>query len=108
MMRGKGAVEVVVLGIDRGHGMLCWAHRLRQPPTAGCIRMCVRALARARSLAQPLRCYLLPLEVHVECSTLAQVLDARTMTRLSKAMLPFRTPFLIHASYFPEDGMGAT
>ena len=28
--------------------------------------------------------------------------------RLSKAMLPFRTPFLIHASYFPEDGMGAT
>ena len=30
-----------------------------------------------------------------------QVLDARTMLRLSRAELPIKTPFLIHASYFP-------
>ena len=30
-----------------------------------------------------------------------QVLDARTMRRLSRAELPIKTPFLIHASYFP-------
>ena len=30
-----------------------------------------------------------------------QVLDARTMQRLSRAELPIKTPFLIHASFFP-------
>jgi len=31
-----------------------------------------------------------------------QILDARTMRRIAKATLPIKTPFLIHASWFPE------
>jgi carotenoid cleavage dioxygenase-like enzyme len=31
-----------------------------------------------------------------------QILDARTMMRIAKAPLPIKTPFLIHASWFPE------
>lgn len=37
-------------------------------------------------------------------SSYLQLLDARTMKRQAKALLPVRSPFLIHASYFPKEG----
>ena len=36
-------------------------------------------------------------------SSYVQLLDARTMKRQAKAILPVRSPFLIHASYFTKD-----
>jgi len=36
-------------------------------------------------------------------SSYFQIMDARTMKRIAKAPLPVKSPFLIHASYFPDE-----